>query len=227
MTRHLSRLILTLTIVMCSAIAASAQSSIEKIVTKLEDNPKCETTTYREIRNPQTHKISSFEMIVTFSDNAIAERLINAFKNERKNAISYTANNNGKNSRTYRLYRIVFNNNGTYANYTLTYTKGKRKTTTSKGTASSNDDVWTLLVKTSDRQDTEIKSKQHKKTSIKRTKTSVKRSRTPGQNRSFAVIPEEFDIDIDVDIDPDFLGDLVDISVQSSIDIPTLSDFRY
>ncbi|MDE6394187.1 MAG: DUF5024 domain-containing protein [Duncaniella sp.] len=217
MTRHLRRLVLSATLVMFSTLAAFAQSSIEKIVTKLEDNPKCETTTYRETRDPKTHKITSFEMTVTFKDNAIAERIISAFKNERKNAISYSANNYS-NSRTNKLYMIVFNNNGSYSKYTLSYTKGKRKTTktTSKGTTVSSEDLWTLLVKSSEGYNGDNTRKQHKK-------TSVKRSRTTGQNKSYAVVPESFDIDIDVDIDPDFLVDII----QSSIDIPTSLDFRY
>lgn len=224
MPRHLRRLILTAIIVMCSAIAASAQSSIEKIVTKLEDNPKCETTTYREYRDPKTHKIIAFEMIVTFNDDAIAERIINAFKNERKNAISYMANNNWKNSRTSKLYMIEFHNNGSYSKYTLSYTHAKRKTTTttSKGTTVTSEDLWTLIVKSSDGDDGDNKSRQYKKSSVKRTKTSIKRSKSTLRNNSFAIVPEELEIDVDVDIDPAFLADII----QSSIDIPTSSDFK-
>lgn len=222
MTRHLRRLILTAIIVMCSAIAASAQSSIEKIVTKLEDNPKCETTTYREYRNPKTHKIIAFEMIMTINDNAIAERIINAFKNERKNAISYMANNNGKNSRTSKLYMIEFHNNGMYSKYTLSYTQTKKKVTTTKGTTVTSEDFWTLIVKSSEGDDVDNKSWQHKKTSVKRTKTSIKRSKSTRKNNSFAIVPEEFEIDVDIDIDPAFLADII----QSSIDIPTSSDFK-
>lgn len=137
MTRHLRRLFLTATFVMCSTVAALAQTSIEKIVSKLEDSPKCKTTIYSETRDPKTHKIVSFNFMAQINDTVIVQRLINAFKSERKNAIRYSSNFNEKGERFAQSYHIEFeSSNGMYSNYNLTYTKVRRKSAKSKGTSS-------------------------------------------------------------------------------------------
>lgn len=166
------RRLVTAVLLVLTTFAAFPQSSIDKIIEKLEDNPKCETTMYRENRDPKTHKITSFEMVVTFNDEAIAQRIINAFKNERKNANKYIANSNGKDSRTNKLYSITFNNNnGTYSNYSLSSATVKKPATLPSSTpGGTTETVWTLIVKSFDHA-TEI-NKRKKKTSIKRTKTS-------------------------------------------------------
>ena len=126
-------------IVILASFSASAQSSIEKIIEPLEDGDKGASVVYREKRNPQTRAIVESSLFLTFTDNKLANKIIEAIKKERTNSVDYSAYNE-KRGKTYRI-KFVDKDGGT-SEYGL-YQEGSK---------------WSLTVKTVNRTATIIRT---------------------------------------------------------------------
>lgn len=119
-------------IVFSASFSASAQSSIEKIIEPLKDGDKGSSVVYREKRNPQTRAIVESSLFLTFNDNKLANKIIEAIKKERPNSVDYSAYNE-KRGKTYRIKFV--DKEGASSEYGL-YQEGAK---------------WSLTVKTVNR----------------------------------------------------------------------------
>lgn len=122
MNHNIRPVIFALMFIFLLPAIARAQSAIEKITQSIEDNPVFETSIYRERRDPQTHKVISSELIVSFTDEKMAKRIMEAFKKERQNATSYSVDNSAKKSGN-RFYQIEFRDKKGMSSYSLIFSR--------------------------------------------------------------------------------------------------------
>lgn len=92
----------TLLLAIMTTAAASAQSSIEKIIEPLKDGDKGYSVVYREKRSPKTRAVIESSLYLDFSDDKLANRVIEAFKKERSNSVDYSAYEDRR-SKTYKI----------------------------------------------------------------------------------------------------------------------------
>ncbi len=127
MNHNIRPIILSLLVILMLPAIARAQSSLEKITQTVEDNPKCETSIYREKRDPETRKVISSELVVYLSDEKLVNRIIEAFRKERHNAISYSVDNSTGRQGT-RFYQIEFESKkGEWSSYSIIYYEYHKK----------------------------------------------------------------------------------------------------
>ncbi|MDE6205287.1 MAG: hypothetical protein K2F66_04115 [Duncaniella sp.] len=129
MTTLLRSLTATLIITIFSAIAALAQSSLDKIIEPLKDGDKGSSVVYREKRNPSSKAIIESALLVEFNDSKLGNKIIETMKKERHNATNFSSYDN-KNTKNYKIeYR---SKNGDTSEYSIFLERNK----------------WTLTVKT-------------------------------------------------------------------------------
>lgn len=161
MNPTLRTFIVTLLIALAAAIPAAAQNSLDKIIEPLKDGENGSSVMYREKRTPDTHALVESALYIEFSETKLANKIIEAMKKERQNAVSYSAYEDKRN----KNYKIEFSNKDGYkAEYSLYYINSK----------------YTLNVKTNypsaskpKSSSTQSSSKNNKKTS---SRTSTRRS---------------------------------------------------
>jgi len=163
-------------IALLASISASAQSSIEKIIEPLKDGDKGTSVAYREKRNPQTHAIVESSIFINFTDNKLANKIIEAFKKERVKSIDYSAYNE-KQGQTYRIKFL--DKDGTSSEYGLYQEKSR----------------WTLTVRIFNRSATSTKSS-------KRTGKSPKKPRKVRSIQNISDIKAEIIHDIQTEYAP-------------------------
>lgn len=81
--------ILTLLIICCFSMGASAQSAIDKVIEKIEKN-KTATITCTEKRNPETKKPYKMSKVIKIKMCPEIDELCEAIMADSKNAIEYT-----------------------------------------------------------------------------------------------------------------------------------------
>lgn len=81
--------------------SASAQGKINAVIHEIENLENADIV-YSEKRGPESKKIYKITKIIKFKDKALAEKLIDAMKTERTNAVSYEIVNRQ------RIYKIKF-----------------------------------------------------------------------------------------------------------------------
>lgn len=81
--------------------SASAQGKINAVIHEIENLENADIV-YREKRGPESKKIYKITKVIKFKDKALAEKLIDAMKTERANAVSYEIVNRQ------RIYKIKF-----------------------------------------------------------------------------------------------------------------------
>lgn len=93
----------------------SAQQAIESIIKSLETSKSVTNQIYSERRDDKDGKIKKSSCMFEFNDDKIAEKLIEAIKNNREKASSYNVT-----KRTAKVvYSISFINDGMFSKYTL------------------------------------------------------------------------------------------------------------
>lgn len=118
----------TLLLAILTTVAASAQSSIEKIIEPLKDGDKGYSVVYREKRSPKTRAVIESSLYLDFSDDKLANRVIEAFKKERTNSVDYSAYED----RRGKTYKIKFMDKyGSTAEYAI-FKDGSKWTITVK-----------------------------------------------------------------------------------------------
>lgn len=85
--------LITALFLFASAIPAFAQEKIDKLVSKIENNPDV-SVTYTEKRNPKTRKMIKQSTILSGADKKTAESLWRVFEEERQNSVSVTKQRN-------------------------------------------------------------------------------------------------------------------------------------
>lgn len=81
--------------------SASAQGKINAVIHEIENLENADIV-YSEKRGPKSKKIYKITKVIKFKDKALAEKLIDAMKTERTNAVSYEIVNRQ------RIYKIKF-----------------------------------------------------------------------------------------------------------------------
>ncbi len=81
--------------------SASAQGKINAVIHEIENLENADIV-YSEKRGPESKKIYKITKVIKFKDKALAEKLIDAMKTERINAVSYEIVNRQ------RIYKIKF-----------------------------------------------------------------------------------------------------------------------
>ena len=81
--------------------SASAQGKINAVIHEIENLENADIV-YSEKRGPESKKIYKITKVIKFKDKALAEKLIDAMKTERTNAVSYEIVNRQ------RIYKIKF-----------------------------------------------------------------------------------------------------------------------
>ena len=95
------RMLLVAIMVVFTINSASAQGKINAVIHEIENLENADIV-YSEKRGPESKKIYKITKVIKFKDKALAEKLIDAMKTERTNAVSYEIVNRQ------RIYKIKF-----------------------------------------------------------------------------------------------------------------------
>lgn len=109
-----------LSILLLSSLGAMAQQAIDSAMKSLEKSKSVTNEVYSERRDPDTKAVVSSNRLYEFTDDALANKLIEAIRKERGNASSFQMNNRNPNSgyaitfeskdgRSYSKYALVQN----------------------------------------------------------------------------------------------------------------------
>lgn len=109
--------LIALSFILCSNLGLSAQQSIESAMKALENSKSVTNGVYNERRNPTTKAVVSSNRLYEFSDDKIANKLIDAIRKERGNAASFQMNSRNPKA----AYNITFEkkDGSAYSKYTL------------------------------------------------------------------------------------------------------------
>lgn len=109
---------IALTLLLLSPLGLLAQQAIDSAMKSLESSKSVTNEIYSERRNPSTKELESASYLFEFSDNKLAEKIIDAMRKERSKASSYEMSNRHSGS---VVYTISFENpkDQSYAKYTL------------------------------------------------------------------------------------------------------------
>ncbi|MDE6037414.1 MAG: DUF5024 domain-containing protein [Duncaniella sp.] len=123
MNSYIRHFILTVVMALCATAAAYSQNNIDRVIEKLESDPKCKTTFYLESRDTKTHKVRSLDRTMEITDQAIAKRITEAFQKDRPSSFSYSKQSGlGRNKNKYSSTIKFYSENDTkYSTYILTY----------------------------------------------------------------------------------------------------------
>ncbi|MCM1076234.1 MAG: DUF5024 domain-containing protein [Bacteroides sp.] len=144
--------------------ASKAQQAIESVMKSIENSKSVTSEVYSEKRNPETKEIESASYVFEFTDQKLADKMIDAIRHERTNASTYEIVNRDSNR---QVYTIKFDKKGSYSSYTLIH-RGNSK--------------WMLSIKKSSSTATpKTNSKTKSKTKIQQ---SRKRSKSHSYNSS-------------------------------------------
>lgn len=109
-----------LSILLLSSLGAMAQQAIDSAMKSLEKSKSVTNEVYSERRDPDTKAVVSSNRLYEFTDDALANKIIEAIRKERGNASSFQMNNRNPNSgyaitfeskdgRSYSKYALVQN----------------------------------------------------------------------------------------------------------------------
>ena len=108
---------IAVTLLLLSPFGLFAQQSIDSAMKALENAKSVTNEVYSERRNPTTKEIESASYLFEFTDNKLADKIIEAMRKERSKACAYEMSNRHSNS---LVYSISFQNaNGSFSKYTL------------------------------------------------------------------------------------------------------------
>lgn len=128
---------IAVTLLLLSPFGLFAQQSIDSAMKALENAKSVTNEVYSERRNPSTKEIESASYLFEFTDNKLADKIIEAMRKERSKACAYEMSNRHSNS---MVYSISFQDSkGSFSKYTLLQ-RGSSKWMLSvkKGTAKSS-----------------------------------------------------------------------------------------
>lgn len=136
---------IAIAILLLSPLGAAAQQSIDSAMKAIENSKSLTNEVYSERRNPESGAIEKASYAFEFTDNKLAEKLIDAIRRERERASSYELVNRHNQSKNV-IYTITFDTPKSYAQYTLiqrgeskwmlTVTKSSPKSATKSSTKS-------------------------------------------------------------------------------------------
>lgn len=113
--------IIILAILLLPNLVASAQQSIDSAMKALENSKSVINEVYDERRNPSTKAIVSSNRLYEFTDDKIANKLIEAIRKERSNATTFRMSRDvyniefeKKDGSAYSKYTLVRRNDGTW-----------------------------------------------------------------------------------------------------------------
>lgn len=110
--RHIAILLL----ILFTSLGAAAQQSVESAIKSLENSKSVTNEVYSEKRNPSDKSIIRSDRMFDFTDQKIANKIIEAIRKERNKASAFQMNTRAGNA----VYTITFDNGkGPYAKYTL------------------------------------------------------------------------------------------------------------
>ncbi|MBD5312692.1 MAG: DUF5024 domain-containing protein [Bacteroides sp.] len=106
-----------LSILLLSSLSVVAQQAIDSAMKALEKSKSVTNEVYSERRDPGTKTVVSSNRLYEFTDDALANKLIDAIRKERGNASSFQMNNRNPNAG----YAITFESKDgrSYAKYAL------------------------------------------------------------------------------------------------------------
>ena len=106
-----------LSILLLSSLSVVAQQAIDSAMKALEKSKSVTNEVYSERRDPDSKTVVSSNRLYEFTDNALANKLIDAIRKERGNASSFQMNNRNPNAG----YAITFESKDgrSYAKYAL------------------------------------------------------------------------------------------------------------
>ncbi|MCI9285011.1 MAG: DUF5024 domain-containing protein [Muribaculaceae bacterium] len=112
----MTRILLIITS-MLLPLMVSAQSSLIRLSSSLEDNKDVSNIIYTEKRDPQTRKIVKSTRMIQFSSPKLAKKIIEAMRKEREKSVSYQEANQGPYD---QIHCVEFDDNeGAVSRYTL------------------------------------------------------------------------------------------------------------
>ncbi|MDE7474707.1 MAG: DUF5024 domain-containing protein [Duncaniella sp.] len=109
---------IAIAILLLSPLGAAAQSILESVMKDVEKSKSLTNEVYSERRNPDTKTLEKASYAFEFTDNKLADKLIDAIRRERDHASSYELVNRHNQSRNV-VYTITFDTPKAYAQYTL------------------------------------------------------------------------------------------------------------
>lgn len=109
---------IAIAILLLSPLGAAAQSSLESVMKDVEKSKSLTNEVYSERRNPDTKEIEKASYAFEFTDNKLADKLIDAIRRERDRASSYELVNRHNQSNN-MVYTITFDSPKSHAQYTL------------------------------------------------------------------------------------------------------------
>lgn len=109
--------LIALSFILFSNLGLFAQQSIESAMKALENSKSVTNEVYNERRNPVTKAVVSSNRLYEFSDDKLANKLIDAIRKERGNAASFQMNSRNPKA----AYNITFEkkDGSAYSKYTL------------------------------------------------------------------------------------------------------------
>lgn len=109
--------LIALSLILFSNLGLFAQQSIESAMKSLENSKSVTNEVYNERRNPVTKAVVSSNRLYEFSDDKLANKLIDAIRKERGNAASFQMNSRNPKA----AYNITFEkkDGSAYSKYTL------------------------------------------------------------------------------------------------------------
>lgn len=109
--------LIALSFILFSNLGLFAQQSIESAMKSLENSKSVTNEVYNERRNPVTKAVVSSNRLYEFSDDKLANKLIDAIRKERGNAASFQMNSRNPKA----AYNITFEkkDGSAYSKYTL------------------------------------------------------------------------------------------------------------
>lgn len=72
-----------------SVFTASAQQQLNDLIDQMTKNSNCEVI-YSEMRNPETHKVTSSSYVINSSDMELYDKVYKTIQEERPNSVSYS-----------------------------------------------------------------------------------------------------------------------------------------
>ncbi len=106
------RFILTISILLLTAVFASAQKNLDAIINRLADGHKGVEIIYSEQRDPVTKKVTVLSIMFTSTDKALKEEIIKAINLDRPSATAFSKVASA-------IYSITFTEEGMEKSYTL------------------------------------------------------------------------------------------------------------
>lgn len=89
---------IAVTLLLLSPFGLFAQHSIDSAMKALENAKSVTNEVYSERRNPTTKEIESASYLFEFTDNKLADKIIDAMRKERSKACAYEMSNRHSNS---------------------------------------------------------------------------------------------------------------------------------